>query len=83
MLSLAKFIRMTCTANTTLHTNYAVILMKSTISSVFVLNCTLQDGIITTGNGVKKNKLEGKQGFHQVLLIKAQDAFSLFCFTLH
>lgn len=83
MLHLAKFIHMTCTANITPHTNYAIILMKSTISSVFVLNSTLRDGNITTGNRVKKNKLARKQGFHQVLLKKVQDTFSLFYSILH
>lgn len=82
-LPLAKFIHMTCTANITLHANYAIILMKSTISSAFVLNCTLRDGKITTGNGVKKNNLAGKQGFHKVVLIKVQDTSSLFYSILH
>lgn len=57
MLSLVKLNHMTCTVNITTHIRYVIILMKSAISSAFVLNFMIWDGKITKGNGVKKNKL--------------------------
>lgn len=68
ILSLAKSIHMTCTENITTHIKLCNNLLKSAISSAFILNFIIWDGKITTGNGVKKNKLVESQGFQRFFL---------------
>lgn len=67
-----KFIHMTCTAIITLHVNYAIILMKTTISSASYLIVSSKMKKNTSGNGVKENKLAGKQEFHKDLPVSSR-----------